>query len=120
MRYGFIGLFGLLFCSAAAHATDLSGDYAGRCDNNNTVQCWIRISERTKVELTVADRLDFEKKRCVLSGTLQPTAMGLKGEIGKGNRLALRNTPEGGIYMSGLPVSACKIALNGFYGVIGD
>lgn len=120
MRYALIGISVLLLSTSAAHAVDLSGDYAGTCDNNDSVQCWIRISDRTLVEFTVADRLNFEKKHCVLSGKLQATQTGLQGEIGKGFHIALRDTPHGGIYMAGLPRSACKLALNGFYGVIGD
>lgn len=120
MRYGFSGLIALLFCAPAAHARDLSGDYSGRCANDDRVQCAIEITDRAQVAIVVADRMDYAKKRCVVSGRLQPAPEGLYGEIRKGMHLVLRQTPDSGVYMKGLPVSACGLDLNGYYGVIGD
>lgn len=120
MRYGLTATLALLFCAHAAHAGNLSGHYSGRCADDNSVQCAIEITDGAQVSIVVADRMDYAKKRCVISGRLKPDPQGLYGEIRKGIHLVLRETPDSGLYMKGLPVSACGLDLNGYYGVIGD
>lgn len=120
MRYGFVGALALVLCAQGARAGDLSGDYSGRCDGKTDVQCAIEITDGAQVAIVVADRMDYAKKRCVVSGRLTPDPQGLHGEIRRGIHLVLRATPDSGVYMKGLLVSACGLDLNGYYGAIGD
>lgn len=102
---------------APSHAADLSGDYGGNCDG--AVQCAVEISATT-VSVIVADRMDYAKKKCVVSGTLQNAANGLAGEIRPGMKVFVNATPDGGIYLNGIPPRTCGRDLNGYYTPIGD
>lgn len=99
-------------------AADMSGDYAGNCTGD--IQCSIEISAGRQVAVTVADHLDFSKKRCVVSGTLAVSDHGLAGDLKPGMKVFINATPDGGIYVNGLANQACGLNLNGYYGAIGD
>jgi len=107
----------LLF-SSQAFALNLAGDYAGQCSGN--IQCAVEINDQSLVSIIVADRFDYSKRKCTVSGTLQHSAKGLAGEIQKGWKVSLVKTPSSGIYLNGLPKEACGLNLNGVYEVIGD
>lgn len=107
-----------LFLSSHAFALNLAGDYSGQCTGN--IQCAVEITDKAQVSIIVADRLDYSKKKCAVSGTLQHSAKGLAGEIQKGWKVSLVKTPTSGIYLNGLPKEACGLNLNGYYEVIGD
>jgi hypothetical protein len=100
-----------------SHAADLSGQYGGNCDG--AVQCAVEISNKT-VSVIVADRMDYSKKKCVVSGTLQLSANGLSGEIKPGMKVFVNATSDGGIYLNGITDTACGRNLNGTYSAIGD
>ncbi|AYC99918.1 hypothetical protein [Neorhizobium sp. NCHU2750] len=107
-----------LMAPAIAQARDLSGDYGGSCDG--AVQCAVEITNRTTVSVIVADRLDYSKKTCTVSGTLQDTPNGLAGTMKADMKVFVVSTPDGGIYLNGIPAKACGRNLNGYYTAIGD
>jgi len=107
-----------LFLSSQAFALNIAGDYSGPCSGNN--QCAVEINDKAQVSIIVADRLDYSKRKCAISGTLQHSAKGLAGEIQKGWKVSLVKTPTSGVYLNGLPKEACGLNLNGYYEVIGD
>jgi hypothetical protein len=104
--------------TSAAESANLNGSYAGQCVGK--VQCAVEISDQTKVAIIVADRLDYDKKICIVAGELHHVANGLAGEIKNGWKLSVVPTPDGGLYLNGLPKQACSMNLNGYYGAIGD
>lgn len=106
-----------LACFSPAHAANLTGDYSGTCDG--TVQCAVEISD-AKVSVIVADRMDYAKKICEVSGVLQNSGNGLSGEIQPGMKVFVVATPDGGIYLNGVPEKTCSRNLNGYYTAIGD
>lgn len=110
--------FSLLLSSQSAFAINLAGDYWGQCTDG--FQCAIEINDQSQVSIIVADRLDYAKKKCSVSGTLQHSAKGLAGELQKGWKVSLVRTASSGVYLNGLPKEACGFNLNGVYEVIGD
>ncbi len=108
----------LLSTIQSASASGLAGDYAGQC--TGSIQCAVEISERSVVTVIIADRFDYTKRKCTVSGVLKATATGLAGEIRRGWKVSVVPTPDGGIYLNGLPKQACGLDLNGYYAAIGD
>lgn len=108
----------LLCISSVANAAELDGSYAGQCDG--TIQCAVEIENHVDVSVIVADRLDYAKKRCVISGHLQRSDTGLAGPASGGAKLFVVGTSDGGVYLNGVPRAACGMNLNGYYGAIGD
>lgn len=101
-----------------AHASDLSGSYAGQC--TGAIQCAVEISDKAVVSVIVADQFNYADKKCLVSGRLQRAGNGLAGVIKNGWKVSVSATPDGGIYLNGLPKKACGLNLNGYYGAIGD
>lgn len=118
MRYLPLILLFLLSALQPAAARDFSGSYSGNCDG--AVQCAIDITDNKQLSVIVADRLDYAKKKCVVSGTWQESQLGLAGTMDNGIRISIVGTPDSGIYVNGIPTKACGRNLNGYYPVIGD